>query len=315
MNPRLPAVVAALIGLTGPALAQGDSTQAESPGIGPLAFAWPVPCEARVTQRDQKDGKDMTMRYTVRLARAQRGEDLEIRFTKFEVLRFNGQDMTGPEAKMAMAAQLPMLQAAYPQIRIARTGEYLGIPDWEGHVDRTLAMMRDLGRSDPQVLEGTRNMMLNPQYRSMLQSKSGEFWQVWVSAWLGAEIAEGETLEGLTEIPIGEELVEAKLSLHHLGAIGEGHVRLGMKTVLEGEQARRAFLKVMKAMASQGPKPLDGEIPLEAFSKKTKLSVVTDPKTLQPREAKIESLMSISMKGEGSREKVEKREYAFEWGE
>jgi hypothetical protein len=87
-------------------------------------------------------------------------------------------------------------------------------------------------------------------------------------------------------------------------------------SVLEGDEVRLALGRVVAELMSQSPppegQPLDAEV-IESFRRTSRLSVLTDPATLRPQEASLETTQSIALKGMGSRTTLERHEYVFDW--
>jgi hypothetical protein len=278
----------------------------------PLSFGWEIPSRGTVTQVTLKKGRELKSRYRIELGQAEDGE-LLLSASAFELLEANGMDLTTPQYKDMAAQQAVQLRTGYPELRLAASGELLRVEDWEAHVDRCVEQIKSLSPGgEAPGLANMRAMMLDPGVRPMLEAKAGEHWQVWVGAWLATELAPGERLEGVTELPIGQELIEAKLTLEHQGETDGGHIRLVMTTLIEGEEAKAAFRKVMLDLTRRGPNPLPEDFDLEAFSKEGLVTVTTDPRTLRPVAAMSQSKDRLVMGGE-VREQVERRSYTFEW--
>jgi hypothetical protein len=276
--------------------------------------AWGLPARGTVTEVKLERGREVTLRYQVELSEDESGE-LRLRFDALELLEVDGRDLTSPALAEAVRRQVASLRGSFPTLRISRDGEFLGVVDWEHHVDQTIRSLRELsGRSDQAELEATRSMLLDPRFRAMLEAKSGETWQVWVQAWVGFDLAPGETADAVSELPVGQEWVEASVVLEHRGETADGAVQLSMVTTLAGQEAMAAFRRMMVDLTRDGPNPMTPEqlAQFEEFSKRTTLTVTTDPDSLRPLEATSESLDLVA--GDGERhEQVERHRYTFDW--
>lgn len=284
---------------------------AEAESQAEPAFGWQVPCTATVTQEGAKRGNQVTMRYQIRLV--EDGDALRLTTDRLELIAVNGVDMTAPELEQAAAAQAAQLQTAFPVLRISKQGELLGVEDWEAHVDRCLETLRAVGKADDEGLAATRRIMLDPRYRAQLELKSGEHWQVWVTAWQGVDVPAGESEEWVTEIPIGEAVVEAPVTVTHEGTGADGRVRMRMETLLQGDAAKDAMRRMLLDMSRDGPNPMPADLQIKDFLRKTTLTVTAEPETLRPVEASTTALNRVEVGDEGAQERQEWTRYRFEW--
>ena len=187
-------------------LALQVSARGEEQAPADLSFGWPLPSRATVKQTSVKGVDRIEMRYRIELSEA--GEELRLSTDRLELLSAGGVDMTGPARKAAAARQAAQLQTAFPRLRIARSGELLGVEDWEAHVDRCVELLKQAVPADQAgTAEGMRRLMLDPSYRSQLELKAGEHWQLWVTVWIGLAVAPGAPQAATTQVPIGATLV------------------------------------------------------------------------------------------------------------
>lgn len=279
-----------------------------------LRFAWPVPSVFSVTTKTTDRGQTGVIRQRMRLMHSPKHKGrLLLRIDSLELLSVNGVDTTTPEMKKATSRML----AGYvqPNLLLTRTGDVVDIEGWEAIVAGSIKVLRRQQKvPNEKTLASTRKLMLSPRYRAQMKMKVAEFWQCWVGAWVGGELAPKETLSGTVKVPIlGQALAEAKLSITHLGAAKGGRIQLRMVEVLEGEQARAAFWKAMKDLAAQGPRPIPDSVKLADFRRRTEIRATLDPKSLRPSVVRYDQKVMVEIAGEGKRTRVKRKEYRFDW--
>ena len=97
----------------------------------------------------------------------------------------------------------------------------------------------------------------------------------------------------------------------------DGRIALTLDSEISGDEARKAFGRMMEGLMGNLPRPKEGRSfsadQIEEFSRVQKSSVVTDPRTLLPSRAMLESTTTITMKGKEKQREVERHEYVFDW--
>ncbi len=108
------------------------------------------------------------------------------------------------------------------------------------------------------------------------------------------------------------------MKLHHEGLSAEGAncVKLSARSVLEGEDAKKALGDLMQALVAQvptkpGAKPFSPSM-IKNVKRTTEYVVVTNPQTLQPKSAKWDTVTSLTI-DDKSATQIEKHDYAFDW--
>ncbi|MBK8974314.1 MAG: hypothetical protein IPM29_00150 [Planctomycetes bacterium] len=285
--------------------------------VRPLAMqGWQFPARATVTQEGTKKGHEVTLRYRIELSQLESGE-LRLRYSEFELLAVDGTDFTDPRLAKQARRLLASLITAYPELRISAEGLYLGVHDWEGTVPRMIDTLRKLDpEADPEVLRATREMMLDPSFGPTVELACGNDWGAWLGCWVGLEIKPNSSFETTASLPIGDREVEAAVTFRHRGESGDGHVRLESTTLISGTEAEAAMIAMLRRISNRTGRafPSEAELQLQEFSKRTSLSVITDPDTLRPREASSEERSVLHIQGQ-RREQVERARYRFEWDE
>lgn len=276
-------------------------------------FAWPVPSSAVVIKEVEKASVKAKMRSRLAVS-AEEGGGLRARMSDFEFLEINGNDVTTPEMKEALAPVQTMTQAV-PDLLVDGKGNYLHIDGIEAMIERAVKFQGESkGRSkaaNEQILE----LMRSPMMIELLQHSCSVDWNTWVGGWIGFDSAPGRETVGTIDMPMMGGTLPAKVTRRHLGAVAEhaGHVRLSSVLVAEGPEATAAFIAMMQRVAEQpGGRPFAGDR-LEAVRAETALEVITDPRTLLPLRASRTKTIRITMQGEEPQEQVERADYTFEW--
>ena len=323
----LPALVLAGLAALAPAAAAQDGEaggrQDRSQGSGPpLVFAWPVPSRVRVTDTQTKDERTSVTRYVVELTPAPAGDGVAMRCVDFEILAYTGLDLADPVAKQK-AASVAAMSEAVPTLIIDPAGRARGVLEDDHAIDAVLAHAKELGVSGEELTRVERMLRAPPVVATMRQ-KAFDSWMLWVGAWVGLHLAPGESLHTELEVPMPDgAIAKAPTIVRHLGlkpakaaGLPPQLAHLNADSVLEGDDVRRALGRVVADLLTQSPPP-QGLPPdpdmIESFRRTSRLSVLTDPATLRPQEASLETTQAIALKGLGSRTTLERHEYTFEW--
>ncbi|HVG62120.1 MAG TPA: hypothetical protein VNA24_26385 [Hyalangium sp.] len=307
--------LAALLFTAVPALAEDPtaaSPKAEPPASGPeLRFAWPTPSRVTVTERILKKGKRAVVRYDAALS-ARQGGGYELKLDKFQFLEMEGRDVTkGPQPPALKAAMA--LSSAIPTLVIASDGQVEDVVGMEEAMQRVLTLVPEEKGMRDQV----RAMLAQPGMEQAMKQKAGDFWNAWVGAWVGTDLAAGEERSATVPMQLPSGAVDSKLTMRHRGpdVSHKGAVRLEMETVLEGEPFRKAMVGMLSQMlqsaAPEGKAP-DFETMLESASRVSNAEVVTDAATLRPYSARLVQVTQLRIGGQ-EREEREEREYSFAW--
>ena len=72
--------------------------------------------------------------------------------------------------------------------------------------------------------------------------------------------------------------------------------------------------RMLVDMSRDGPNPAPEDLKVTEFSRRTVVTVLTDPGTLRPVEAGTETRVRVGIEGEGeAKEQREDRRYTFAW--
>lgn len=317
---RLVLPLAALLFTAGPALAarQSDVTpDAGTPAAAPapasapaLRFAWPTPSRVTVTERTLKKGKRAVMRYEAVLSARKEG-GYELKLDKLQFLERDGRDLTKgplpPEIKQATA-----LASAIPTLVLSAEGQVVDVVGMEEMLERIYKMMPEEER------EQVRALFSRPGMDQVMKQNAAEFWDAWVGAWVGLELAAGEERSGAMQVQLPTGAVESVVTVRHRGPDAEhkGAVRLEMESVLEGEPFRKAMVasiaQVLQSASPQGKEQPDVDAMVKSARRVNSAAVVMDTATMRPMSAR-KSEVSRLVIADKERDEIEEHDYTFVW--
>lgn len=284
-----------------------------------LKFDWPVPSRVTVTESALKKGKTAKMRYDIVLDKQKEGKNLEVKFDKFELLEVSGVDLTAPESRAALGpvlAQITAMQGAMPTLIIDQEGTVVDVAGMEELVSKALGLLPE---GDPKLRESIGTMMRSPEVIEQIKQKTKDFWRVWVQSWLDCSLAPGQEETVDTHVPfLSNKVITVPLKIRNDGPAADspGNIKLSAQTILQGEEATKAFADMMAKLTAaipvkEGVKPFTPDM-VKEMKRTTTFTVVTNPKTLQPQTANSEIVTEIAI-GEGRRSDTEKHDYTFVW--
>lgn len=316
MRSALPLV--ALLLTTGPVFAKDLLPDAETPAAAPasapaLRFAWPTPSRVTVTERILKKGKRSVVRYDAVLS-ARKGGGYELKLDKFQFVELEGQDVSkGPLPPELKAAQA--VAGAIPSLVLSPEGQVVDVVGMEETMERALQLVPE----EQGMREKMRAAFAQPGLAQAMKQKAGDFWQAWVAAWVGMDLAAGQERSATVPMQLPSGSVDSKVTMRHRGPVPEhkGAVRLELETVLEGEPFRKAMAnmlsQMMQGVSTQGGKPPpDFDAMLKSARRVSTVETVTDPATLRPYSARLAQVTQLRVEDQ-EREEREEREYSFAW--
>jgi hypothetical protein len=271
-----------------------------------------VPGRAAVTQVALKDGHTSTMRYDLTTKRSADGGHLEVRFERFQFVEFDGKLLRAPELH-AVREELEKMASLIPTLLVSPEGEFTGVEGLDEMIDALLAWQRGQKKRDPATTAKVEAFMRSPEMKAAMTQKTGDYWQVWVGLWLDLHLVPGE--KKTTSLSMGSFAggASSPATFEHHGPVpGEpGLVRLSMRSLLEGEQAKAAVSGVLQEMQRQLRLP---EMPrILRMRRDTQASTDIDPLTARPRRVRMEVTWDGEIEGHGALSKREMNEYEFDW--
>lgn len=277
-----------------------------APAASPLRFDWPDVAEADVIASGSFGGYTSKAAYRLYAARGGDGDYL-IEFREAHLLEVDGETVDQEDPDPRLQAMLAVL----PALRVDGTGVVTDILGF----DRLLARMTAaLPVEDPargQLLD----MFSSPELRQLLADRVTDDWEAWVGAWVGVEVAPGQTVEFTTETEAYGQLIPTSVRIEHLGVEGDDAklVRLRLRSRMSGPELVKALRGALEAMSQTFGTPADEAERVQSAAKSTEIELLTDPDTLLPHYSLIEDRMHLEMQGEEPIEQRERREIEFRW--
>ncbi|WNG32352.1 hypothetical protein F0U61_01080 [Archangium violaceum] len=306
-----------LLFTAGPTLAGPTDAppKAEAPAAAPaLRFAWPTPSRVTVTERALKKGKRAVMRYDAVLS-ARQGGGYELKLDNFQFLEMEGRDVTKGEQPPGLKAATA-LASAIPTLVLSSDGQVEDLVGFEETMERSLALVPE----EQGMREQIRKVLAQPAMVQAMKQKAGDFWNAWVGAWTGLDLAAGQERSGTVPMQLPSGSVDSVMTVRHRGpdADRKGAVRLELETVLEGEPFRKAMAGMVAQMAqgasAPGKAPPDFDAMLKSARRVSTVEVVTDGATLRPYSVRTAHVTKLQVEDE-LREEREEHEYSFAWPE
>ncbi|MFN8655176.1 MAG: hypothetical protein U0105_02455 [Candidatus Obscuribacterales bacterium] len=284
-----------------------------------LKFKWPVPSRVTVTETALKKGQTVKLRYDIVLEKQKDGDDMELKFDKFEFLELNGLDMTAPEAKALMGptiSQLTAIQSALPGLIINSQGRAIDVTGVEQLSDKALNM---LPSADEKMRASIEAVLKSPEGIAQIKQKTKDFWRVWVQSWIGVALAPGKEKTVDTLVPfMNGNVLTVPMVIRNDGKVADapGNIQLTGVTTLQGPEATKALGEMLLKLRSHMPvnpevKPFTPDM-VQELKRTTTFSVVTNPETLQPKTAQSEIVTDVTI-SDAHKSDTEKHQYAFDW--
>jgi hypothetical protein len=206
-----------------------------------------------------------------------------------------------------------------PEFRlIPSLRDYLLVSQQERRIERyhwnedgtwTLRDVREGGRVELTSIGcalSVERLMRSPEMKARLTEKTGDYWMTWVGLWKDLRLVPGQTWE--TTMDDGASAVYQ----HHGPVPGEpGLVRFSASIVLEGDVAKAEMADVL----GESTRQLDVTDlpPVERVRREAHASADTDPLTLRPRRARLETIFDVKMQGIPAISKREVNDYELDW--
>lgn len=283
----------------------------------PTHFDWPVGM-ARVKETITKDGKAMTIAYTLNVTNTDDSKFLRVDYQDFEILSIAGRDSTDPQVQSAIASALPLM-ATQPSLKVAKSGELVDVVGVEAALERMNTLRRTFSKSTPTPEDdaAASKFMRSPQAQSLVRAKMSEVWYLWVQTWIDVSLPPGESEELSMQIPVGDRTVEVPLVRSNDGAdpAHQGYIKLATESIFEGPDAVIALSalvdSLLKATSTQArERPRDS---LVSMQRVVSTSVTTDPNTLKPAKSHSEQLVEMKTSDGKTHSMRESHQYEFHW--
>lgn len=284
---------------------------------GGLTFGWAQDSRVLITEEVVKKGNTTVQTYWITLAPRPDG-NITVSYSDFAFLSINGTEVT-PEMKGQLGA-LETMTGAIPDLVITPEGVMVGLEGMDAMITEVITFLRDVEKTDPQVLASTEAMLRSPQMEQVLQGSAQTAWNSWAGDWVAMDLAPGETWEG--EIESASPGKTQPITMTHHGEEAEfpGKVHLSYTTTMDKDLAMPLLMPLIEQIAAAGgAKDEDGFTKLVAeadISIALNVRTITDPATLRPVAAFTEKTVVMKLESAGvDQTQVESHAYRFAWPE
>lgn len=276
----------------------------------PRSFEWPVPAAVTVTQETLKKGRRGTARYVVRATSGPGAEQITVNFTDMEVTALEGYDLNDPAVRQRFAPVISVM-TAMPSFIVSREGELIQVLGVAAMIDK----MIEAGVMTAEVAQ----VMKSPAMQNAVEAKVGDYWNLWVGAWIGVELNKGDDVAFVAQVPVGAVTVPQSTRIEHLGEPNDypGHVHLRMTSTLEGPEfqtAMKGFIEQMLANMPEAKNPPDS-LPEMNLRRTSVIEVYTDSRTLRPAYAMSDMRLTAEAAGQTPKNRHDRQEFHFSWSE
>jgi len=305
---RQPKRVAALLPLLFVLATGGHSARASDIPPAPLSFDWPVPAAVTVTQKTLKKGRRGAARYVVRTVPGPGADQITVSFTDMDVTALEGHDLSDPAVRQQLAPVIAVM-AAMPGFIVSRQGELVRVDGVAAMIDK----MIEAGVIPAEAVQA----MKSPAMQNALANKVGDNWNLWVGAWVGAELSKGDDIAFVAEVPVGDVTVPQSTRMEHLGEPEgyPGHIHLRMTSTLEGPEFQAAMKGFIEQMLANMPKAKNAPegLPEMNLRRTGVIEVYTDPRTLRPAYAMSDMRVTAEASGQVPLDRHDRQEFHFSW--
>jgi hypothetical protein len=279
-----------------------------------LRFAWPAPAEARVELTDERTVGDesrtivMTMRLRVE-PEAATGH-VVVRFSDAKLISIDGGSPGDTDPAPTLRDVGRLMTRATPTMVVDQGGRYLET--------------RDLDKLTRDVLSaaGFPTMPMGDEtFSRVLNDVAAQDWNAWVGAWIGNELAVGESAEAERNMRLGGGSVPVHLTRRGLTpSVSEGRTRLDATAIYPSEAVRKYTQGFLIDMARESQELGDDDpVASVRFAESARYSPLTDTLTVELETATMRPLFAertrsfSAMKGKHVVEGRERRTHRFTW--
>jgi hypothetical protein len=265
-----------------------------------FTFGWKPGLQVQVDHRVLTDEggnpKESAVRYTLSVDEV--GENLAVKFLNPRI----GGPKLAPNAGL-QAFQEQISVAAFPELRINRSGEYLGLFDPAAQTTRVLTLLQKIVKEKvpgPGQI-GVNNAILGYASPAFLASKAADLWTPIVGFWSGGSLAVGQTHEFEADVPVP---LMPGMVVRQKGQITlvETHscLRSGAERTCAGIQLRAETdpddaARVIQQMMERLNNSRRSLTKVDRFASKSELVLVTEPDGMFPHEYSLRREMRLTM--------------------
>jgi len=266
----------------------------------PFVFGWKPGLKVRVDHQFSSEDRGKSKRSSVKyiLSVDEAGENLAVKFLNPTI----GGARLAPNAGV-QAFQEQIGAVAFPELRVRKSGEYLGLFEPGAQTIRVLTLLQKVvAEKVPGPAQiGVNNSLLMFASPQFLAAKAEDLWNPIVGFWSDVTLAVGQTHEFETDVPVplvpgvtvrqrGHiTLVETHTCLR--GGVERMCAGIQMHAETDPDDAVRAIKEAMdRTNSTRSPRPL-----IDRLTAVSEMVLVTEPDGLFPHEYSLRREMQVSM--------------------
>lgn len=275
-------------------------------------FAWTVPSRVTVTESVLKKGKKAKMQYDIVVQRHNTGNNLVVSFENYHFVELEGLDLKVDENRKRLV-KTEALAGILPSLVISPQGNVVDVTGVNEMIDKGIDLFP--AAKDPKARATMLASLRAPESVALLKANVQEFWQVWVETWADLSVAPGKEETYQLANPATGKPSGTTMTIRNLGQPKDapGKVKLSAQTVLQGPAAKQLLAEVLNSFAppDRSNPPVSPNL-ISNLKRTTALTVVTNPRTLQPDWAQSEVSTDCTIKGQQTNT-LERHHYSFDW--
>jgi len=282
--------------------------------VAALRFAWPAHAEAQVELTDERtvgdESRTIVMTMRLRVEPDAGGDRLVVRLSDAKLASIDGASAADTDSARTLLAVGRVMKSITPTMVVDPNGRYLETRD----VDRlTREVLAAAGL--PSLPVGF------DAFSQMLSDVAAEDWSAWVGAWVGNQLAVGESTESVKDMQLRGGLVPVRLTRRGLTpSVPDGRTRLEASAVYPSESVRQYTRGFLIDLAREA-KELGDDDPVASvrFLDKARYSPLTETLTVELETATMRPLFAertrsfSAVKGKHKVEGRERRTHRFTW--
>jgi hypothetical protein len=282
--------------------------------VAALRFAWPAHAEARVELTDERivghESRTIVMTMRLRVEPDPGTDRYVVRLSDAKLVSVDGAAPGDIDPAHTLLAVSRVMKRITPTMVIGRDGRYLDTRD----VDRmTQEVLAAAGLPSPPVGVDA--------FSQLLSDVAAEDWSAWVGAWVGNQLAAGESTESERTMQLGGAMVPVRLTRRGLTpSVPDGQTRLEATAVYPSESVRSYTKGFLIDMAREAKELGDNDpVASQRFLDKARYSPLTETLTAELETATMRPLFAdrtrsfSAVKGKHKVEGREKRTHRFTW--
>ena len=265
--------------------------------LGPAHFAWPMSVSVPVQETSVKGKSKAELVYRLEVCPADAGS-FAISHRDVQFVSLDGRPGDDPSVAPLIRQIAPLL-AAIPELVVRDDGRYQGVQGWDKVLD-------ELEKAVPNpVRTGLKLLRDDQRFRELASRAVGHRWRTWVETWLEFDPSKGARQTKTLPVQLGSKPIDVSVEMTSKPGEVDGVLVLSATSRAEGAKAREMLTELLGVVGVGDLDPNEVEVVLIQ-------DVETEWPSLRPRRAHYRKEIVISHEGK-RRERVEDREYTFDW--